>query len=106
MMLVSGGLYGLGRNFSQKPKFIDYENCLIVGQIIGLFALYAAGNYFIVQTLSDEMTGRPSASLPRFGMQAILRRRRQLCGIIIPQATRRPLVHPEGRWDGIEFGWN
>lgn len=64
MMLVSGGLYGFARNFSQKPKFINYENCLIVGQIIGLVALYAAGNYFIVQTLSEEMMGRPSASLP------------------------------------------
>ena len=29
-----------------------------------MVTLYAAGNYYIVQTLSDELNGRPGASIP------------------------------------------
>jgi hypothetical protein len=55
MILISGGLYWVPYNFSRQKKFIDYHNCFNVAQLIFLLSLYAAGNYYIVQTLSDEV---------------------------------------------------
>jgi len=58
MMLASAGMYWLSNTNSSRPKFINYENCLIIVQIVCLLTLYAAGNYYIVQTLSDELNGQ------------------------------------------------
>src|ERR1700722_11607251 len=49
---------------------------------------------------------RVSASVPRLGMEAMLRLRYYSCGIIIPQAYRRPLLPKQSEgWMVIEFGW-
>jgi hypothetical protein len=56
MMLVSGLTYWLAYAYSKRKEFVIYENCLIVIQIVCLGALYAAGNFYIVQTLSNQMT--------------------------------------------------
>lgn len=54
MMLVSVGVYLAAVVNSKKASFMNYENCLVVAQVISLTALYAAGNYYIVQTLGGE----------------------------------------------------
>jgi hypothetical protein len=64
IMLVSGGLYRIFYNFSQQKKFIDYHNCFIVAQLIFLLGLYAAGNYFIVQTLGNDGGILPPKPVP------------------------------------------
>ncbi|MBB6127208.1 hypothetical protein [Mucilaginibacter lappiensis] len=55
MMLVSGGIYWLSRINSKKEKFINYDNVFVITQVVGLVALYAAGNYYAIQKLSSEM---------------------------------------------------
>lgn len=65
MMLASAGLYWLSFSYNKKVPFIHYQNCLIIAQVISLATLYAAGNYYIIQTLSDELNGgRASSSIP------------------------------------------
>lgn len=64
IMLISGGLYWLSYKFSTGKKFIDYHNCFIVVQLIFLLSLYVAGNYYIVQTLSDEINGQAGKAIP------------------------------------------
>jgi hypothetical protein len=54
MMLVSVGVYLAAVVNSKKASFINYENCLVVVQVISLITLYAAGNYYIVQSLGGE----------------------------------------------------
>jgi len=58
MMLVSVAIYWLSYTYTNRTKLINYQNCLIIGQIVCLVTLYAAGNYYIVQTLSDELNGQ------------------------------------------------
>jgi len=62
LMLASAGAYWF--TYSYRASFINYENCLIVGQIICLVTLYAAGNYYIIQSLSDELHGQTNSSIP------------------------------------------
>lgn len=57
MMLVSVGVYLAAVVRSKKDSSINYENCLVVVQAISLITLYAAGNYYIVQTLGGEFNG-------------------------------------------------
>jgi len=38
-----------------KQLFINYKNCLTMIEITSLVSLYAAGNYFVVRELSNEM---------------------------------------------------
>jgi hypothetical protein len=64
MMLVSGGLYRLSYGYSKNKKLANYQNCFITVQIITLVALYAAGNYYIIQTLSDELYGQTNKAIP------------------------------------------
>jgi len=64
IMLVSGGLYWIFYNFSKQKKFIDYHDCGIVAQFIFLLGLYAAGNYFIVQTLGNDGGILPPKPVP------------------------------------------
>ena len=58
MMMVSGGVYWLSRINSKKGKFINYDNCFVIIQIVSLLTLYAAGNYYVIQTLSSEMAAQ------------------------------------------------
>ncbi|MFB9841312.1 hypothetical protein [Mucilaginibacter ginsenosidivorans] len=57
MMLVAGGGYWL--SYTSMSKFVDHENCFTVAQIVCLVTLYAAGNYYIIKTLSDNLHGQP-----------------------------------------------
>jgi hypothetical protein len=57
MMTASGVAYWLANKYS-TPATINYVNCLIVAQVISLLALYASGNYYVIQTLSTDMAGR------------------------------------------------
>ncbi|WP_426669964.1 hypothetical protein ACPPVU_01720 [Mucilaginibacter sp. McL0603] len=54
MMLVSVGVYLAAVVSSKKSSTINYENCLVIVQVISLITLYAAGNYYVVQTLGSE----------------------------------------------------
>jgi hypothetical protein len=64
MMLVSAGGYWLLYALRNKLQFINYQNCFIVGLIICLVTLYAAGNYYIIQTLGDELNGTNGKAVP------------------------------------------
>jgi uncharacterized membrane protein YgcG len=66
MMLASGGIYWLAINCSRQKEFINYNNSLIITQVVGLLVLYASGNYYIIHTLSAEMMGK-TVPVP-FGM--------------------------------------
>ncbi|SHN30606.1 hypothetical protein [Mucilaginibacter sp. OK098] len=58
MMLVSGGIYWIACVYNSRKEFINYNNCLIVAKVVSLTALYASGNYYVIQTLSSEMMGK------------------------------------------------
>jgi len=62
MMLVSAGVYWLV--CADRNKYINYENCFIVGQIVCLVTLYLAGNYYIIQSLSDDLHGQTNTAIP------------------------------------------
>ena len=55
MMLVSGVAYWQSLRQSTNIKLIYYENCLTITRVICLLALYAAGNYYVIQTLGSEI---------------------------------------------------
>jgi len=55
MMIVSGTMYILSFQLNKKTEASYYQNCLIVVQTISLIALYAAGNYYIVDELSGQI---------------------------------------------------
>lgn len=62
MMVAAAGTYWLA--YVNREKFDYYQNCLIIVQIVCLLTLYAAGNYYIIQTLSDELHGTVNATVP------------------------------------------
>jgi len=62
MMLVAGGGYWL--SYTSMSKFVDHENCFTVAQIVCLVTLYAAGNYYIIQKLSDDLNGQVNSVVP------------------------------------------
>jgi hypothetical protein len=66
MMLVSGGMYWMASSYSSRKEFINYDNSLVIAQVVSLLALYTSGNYYIIQTLSTEMMGK-TGPVP-FGM--------------------------------------
>jgi hypothetical protein len=67
MMLVAAGLYSLSYVFNKQEKFAAYQNCFIISRVIFLLVLYLAGNYYVVQTLSDQIGSRPGGAIP-FGV--------------------------------------
>jgi uncharacterized membrane protein YgcG len=58
IMLVSGAVYWGVKIYAGKASGINYQNCLAVIQVVSLAVLYAAGNYYVVQTLSAKMMGQ------------------------------------------------
>lgn len=58
MMLASGAIYWTAKKYGGDALLINYHNCLAVIQVVSLAVLYAAGNYYVVQTLSGEMMGQ------------------------------------------------
>ncbi|MEO6851782.1 MAG: hypothetical protein ABI203_07020 [Mucilaginibacter sp.] len=59
MMLASAGAYWLC--YKNRAKFVHYEKSFVIGQIVCLVILYSAGNFYIIQTLSDELHGQAQA---------------------------------------------
>ncbi|HAL82713.1 MAG TPA: hypothetical protein DCO83_11140, partial [Mucilaginibacter sp.] len=57
MMLVSAIVYWLTVAGKKQPGFVNYTNCLVVAQVGALVTLYAAGNYYVVQILGNELKG-------------------------------------------------
>lgn len=64
IMLASAALYWIANKWTRTEEYINYQNCLIVAQVISLLTLYAAGNYYVVQTLSDELLGGSGKPIP------------------------------------------
>jgi uncharacterized membrane protein YgcG len=65
MMLFSYLLYYAAKTV--EKRFINYTNCLIIVQVLSLLTLYVAGNYFVLQKLSNELHHLPqetNAPLP------------------------------------------
>jgi hypothetical protein len=62
MMLVAAIAYWL--IYTNRTNFINYENPFSIGQIVCLVTLYAAGNYYIIQSLSDELHGQTGTVIP------------------------------------------
>jgi hypothetical protein len=61
IIVMSAGVYWLTTKLSAAKQYIDYEGGLLIGQTLSLVALYAAGNYYIVQILGGELNlGRPA----------------------------------------------
>jgi hypothetical protein len=60
MMIASAALYFLIKRISKTPQAIYYEHCILISKIIGLLGLYAAGNYYVVQQLSNELNHIPA----------------------------------------------
>ena len=65
MMLVAVGIYLTAVVSSKKASSINYENCLVVVQVISLIALYTAGNYYVVQTLGGEFNSSVNIIVPK-----------------------------------------
>lgn len=55
MMLVSGVIYFVTARAMKNRSLLFYRNCLRCMKIVTLFALYSAGNYYLVKELSNEM---------------------------------------------------
>jgi hypothetical protein len=57
MMIVSAFIFWRVSFYKNKKALINYQNCLFIAQIVSLSALYAAGNYYVVQILGNELKG-------------------------------------------------
>jgi len=66
LMLVSAGAYWFV--YANRAKHLHYENCLIIAQVGCLLVLYAAGNYYVIQTLGDELRGTINSPVPFAGV--------------------------------------
>ncbi len=64
IMLVSALVYWITNAYSKRSAFINYQNCIIIAQIVSLVTLYAAGNYYVIQKLSYELTGGSGKPVP------------------------------------------
>jgi len=62
MMLASVGMYWFAYIYYTRIKFINYRICFTIAQIICLLTLYAAGNYYLIQTLNNDLKGIDSQS--------------------------------------------
>ena len=57
MMLAAGLLYLGCSRLQRHPKARYYDACFTVAQTISLLALYAAGNYYLIDELQGQLTG-------------------------------------------------
>lgn len=55
MILLSFFSFYGARKAEKDPKNIDYQSCLFFIQLTSLLTLYAAGNYLVVQKLSNQL---------------------------------------------------
>jgi hypothetical protein len=59
LMIASTVVYFPVMRIKDDARFINYTYCFVAAQAVCLLTFYAAGNYYIVQTLSDEINGPP-----------------------------------------------
>lgn len=57
IMLAAAAVYIGTLQISRNLKKYYYGNCLIVVQVISLLTLYAAGNYFVVEQVRNDLRG-------------------------------------------------
>ena len=57
MIITSALVYFIVMRVKDDLRLINYPYCFVAAQVICLLTFYAAGNYYIVQTLSDEIHG-------------------------------------------------
>lgn len=67
MMLSSGILYYAMLHMGKNANAIYYNRCINVAQVVGLLILYSSGNYFIVNELSNQLTGAAPGTPLAFG---------------------------------------
>lgn len=61
LMLFSAGGYWLARRNAEKDGLMFYRSNMVVVQVMSLLTLYVSGNYFVVQAMSAELHGVPTA---------------------------------------------
>ena len=67
IMAISFITYFLVKKRNDAGTFNVYRDCFIIVEIVSLFTLYAAGNYWVVRELSDSMFNlhlQPGQSIP------------------------------------------
>ncbi len=57
MIITSALVYFIVMRVKDDLRLINYQYCFVAAQVVCLLTFYAAGNYYIVQTLSDELHG-------------------------------------------------
>lgn len=70
MMLVSALIYVLSDRMTAK-RFVKwyYAGCLTIIKVVSLLTFYLAGNYYVVQTLSNQLNGNSVINAPiHFGL--------------------------------------
>lgn len=67
IMAISLLIYFIARHTKVKNHTIYYKDCLQTIEVVALLSLYAAGNYYVVRELSNEMFNmllQPGESIP------------------------------------------
>ncbi len=67
VMTISVVVYVLAKKISDSKSFNVYRSCVVYVEIISLFTLYAAGNYWVVRETSNEMFNlnlQPGQTIP------------------------------------------
>ncbi len=67
IMIAAIASYFIAITAGAKAKMVNYRNCFTIVEIISLISLYAAGNYFVVRELSNEMFNlhlQPADTIP------------------------------------------
>jgi hypothetical protein len=59
IMLCSYLIYNLTSRSKADPRALYYQKCLVFVQVTSLLTLYAAGNYLVVQKLSNQLHHLP-----------------------------------------------
>ena len=74
MIIASALVYLAVMRIKNDIRLINYQHCLVATVVVCLLTFYAGGNYYIVQTLSDEINGvaKPIALAPFFWMWTFL----------------------------------
>ncbi|GAB2703732.1 hypothetical protein GCM10027037_32010 [Mucilaginibacter koreensis] len=61
LMLASGLLYSPGVKLDHYPQALHYKECLVAFRFTCLIALYAAGNYYLIDDLQQRLLGSNSS---------------------------------------------
>lgn len=62
MMLVSALIYLTGKRLTHHHEAVYYTDCLIAVKLVGLIALYASGNYYVIDQLGKQLMNNNSAA--------------------------------------------